>query len=106
MWANCLKTEKRNVGGHPKIETKIIQAINSYMRKKSHPAANRFLKRKDAYVRYRDITMINAYNNFKYKKHVCLTSFYKYMDKLYKKPHQETDLCDLCEYNKVCLKFY
>ena len=105
MWSNCLNREKRNKGGKPKLKSFFIHKINSHLTKNSEIAANRFLKLQKENAMYRSVTISDAYNNYKYKENISLSTFYKYIGKKFKKFHRLTDLCCYCELNKVNTKF-
>ena len=71
------------------------------MSNNSSIAANRYLKRHSTSVMYRNSTIIEAHRTFAFRKAVPFSSFYKYIEKKFKKPHRLSDLCDYCEENKV-----
>ncbi len=48
-------------------------------------------------VRYCNMSWVEAYNSFNSKDEIKFTSFKKYVDKIYKKPHRKTDLCGYCQ---------
>ena len=60
-------------------------------------------------VRYLNCSFKEAYRKFKFKKEICFTTFCKYIQKRYKKPHRLTDICRYCEYGlemkKEVIKF-
>ena len=48
-------------------------------------------------------TLIDMYNQFEHKNSLSFSSFYKYIDNRFKKPFTMSDLCSLCEKNRVSL---
>ena len=44
-----------------------------------------------------DVPINEAYESFIYKNELSFSSFYKYCEDKYKKPHRLTDLCEYCE---------
>ena len=77
--------------------------INKHVESISNVASNRTvynnrLDKEVTAVRYLNCTKREAYRSFKGNKEIGFTSFCKYMDKIYKKPHRITDICKYCEY--------
>ncbi len=101
LWKNCLVLNKRKLGGRPKLDAFLISKINSHISANSSIAANRYLKRQSTSVMYRNSTIIESHRTFAFRKVVPFSSFYKYIEKKFKKPHRLSDLCDYCEENKV-----
>ena len=83
-------------GGRHKIPNDLIRSINDHMKSISREASNRnitiwsgnpkkkFLKA----ARYSNISFIQAYHSFEYKKELNYSQFYKYIEPIYKKPHR------------------
>ena len=74
-------------------------------------AANRFLKKEQNFAYYSSFPLIECYTKFEHKNSLSFSSFYKYLGNKYKKAHGFSDLCSLCEKNKVffifiCMKSY
>ena len=76
------------------------------MKNISHNASNRLVclnpkqssEKETVSVRYLDRTLKEAYRCFKGNKSICFSTFCKYIEKRYKKPHHLTDICRYCEY--------
>ena len=99
MWKHCIDPNKRNKGGRPAIDNNTIRKLNIHIEKNSTVASNRFLKNECAF--YRHCAIKTEYETFSMKYKLSYSSFYKYMQKKYKKSHRLTDLCEYCELNKV-----
>ena len=106
MWTNCSNWHARNKGGRPKLEESIAENINYYMKKRSSPAGNRYLKKLKMNAMYRNSTYKTAFNEYPLKDKIRLSfsTFKKKICKRFKKPHRLSDLCDLCEQGKVKIK--
>ena len=106
----CLLYSYFNKGGRKKIKSYLKQSIEEHMQQKSSLAANRFKKKNECCVYYRDHPLLEIYGSFIDKKDISFSSFYKYMSSKYKKPHRMSEFCGFCEKNKVkfsliCLKY-
>ncbi|RNA02663.1 ubiquitin carboxyl-terminal hydrolase 7 [Brachionus plicatilis] len=99
MWQKCLNKNIRNIGGRKRLSSFFVDQIENHMKSISTIAANRFLKKKQTNAYYTSTSMLKAYQNFQYKD-ISYSSFYKYVDEKFKKPHRISDLCDYCENNK------
>jgi hypothetical protein len=125
-WQNCLDESERKLGGRPCTDRMIIEEINTHMESLSNTASCKTVKigkyaeristelhkpkRIDTTyeaVRYRQTTIKEAWKLFierrqhdKKMKSIPFTTFYKKIDKRFKKPFQLTDLCDYCEMGK------
>jgi len=75
------------------------------MESNSSIAANRYLKKIDKNAYYCNISLLEAYSKFDFiqsnRKPISFSTFYKYIDDKFKKPHRFSDLCDYCENYKV-----
>lgn len=71
------------------------------MKSLSEIAANRYLKKQKTSAYYCSVSLLQAYNEFEFRKDLSFSTFYSYVDAKYKKPHRISDLCDYCEKNKV-----
>ena len=100
MWKNCLNQAERNKGGRPPINDSLIENLNSHLTENSSIAANRYLKLAKTNAMYRQSTKLEAYRTFKQKHKLGLTSFKKYFEKKFKKPHR---VIILFEYRKTPL---
>ena len=49
-------------------------------------------------VRYLNCTLTEAYRSYKDNNEICFSTFCKYMEKRYKKPHRLTDICRYYEH--------
>ena len=101
MWNNCTNLEKRDKGGRPKINQTEIENINAHVGIGSTVASNRYLKKLKSCASYRQISIKKSFETFPRKSSLSFTTFYKYILKKYKNPHRLTDLCEMCELNKV-----
>lgn len=62
----------------------------------SHESSNRTVIIKDPItkmrvpcpVRYSDVSFLEAYNSFDFKDEISMSTFLKYIPKIYKKPHR------------------
>jgi hypothetical protein len=88
MWKNCTNGLARNKGGRPSIDNFLIEDLNRHLKENSSVAANRFLKRENTNVFYRNSTKIEAFKKYRYNKIISLTSFKKYFHRKFKKPHR------------------
>lgn len=128
LWKSCMKTSDRdlgldnyfliflfkivitnyhNLGGQPKISKDLAMAVNHHMKNVSQIASNRTVMvidsnkiKQNIPVRYSNISWIEAYKSFSYRNELSFSTFYKYIDKIYKKPHRKTDLCQYCHEGK------
>ena len=99
-------------GGRHSINNELIASINQHMEKISSEASYRTIKLCskisntyiDTLVRYCNVSKRKAYESFEYKNELCEASFNKYVEKIYKKPHRLTDLCDYCKIGLVLEK--
>ena len=105
LWKSCLIRNQRNKGGIPKLNQLLVNKIRCHLNKNSSIAANRYLKLQNENARYRHTTIIQAYNTFAEKDKLSFSSFYKYLENIFKKPHRISDLCDYCEHKKVKIIF-
>ena len=120
MWTNCLMNYSRKkgilnnsikillqinknyyIGGRKQINNALKRSIDMHLQNNSSIAANRFLKKQACCVRYRDGPLTQAFGTFPEKNLLSFSSFNKYVDCRYKKPHRFSDLCGFCEKNKV-----
>jgi hypothetical protein len=78
------------------------------MLKYSSVAANRYLKKCDSNAFYCNISLVEAYANFKSEilLDLSFSSFYKYVGEQFKKPHRFSDLCEYCENYKVKIFYF
>ena len=102
MWTSCLNINDRNQGGRPEISLLKVKQINDHLEKNSTVAANRFLKKLKVCANYRHLSLRESYQTMRNKEDVSYSTFYKKIQKKYKKPHRLSDLCRYCEVNKVC----
>lgn len=70
------------------------------MKSLSNIASNRFLKKKQTNAYYSTVSLLEAFDSFKFKEKICFTTFYNYIEDYFKKPFRFTDLCDYCEKKK------
>ncbi|CAF0729553.1 unnamed protein product [Brachionus calyciflorus] len=70
------------------------------MKSISSIAANRYLNKRQCNAYYCSASYLKAYESFAFKSHISYSSFFKYIDEKFKKPHRISDLCDYCEKNK------
>ena len=82
-------------------------AVNEHMMNISQEASNRTIIAKDCFknkkietVRYCNVSWLEAYFCFEYRDELSFSTFYKYVEKIYKKPHRKTDLCHYCHEGK------
>jgi hypothetical protein len=101
IWQKCDIGQTRNNGGRPMVKTTVINDINIYMNKISHPAANRYLIKLKKNARYRKGTYKDAFHTCPFKDKLALGTFRRKICKSFKKPHRISDLCDICEKGKV-----
>jgi hypothetical protein len=88
MWENCLNQAERNKGGRPSVKNCLIKSLNKHLKENSSIAANRYLKLAKTNVMYRQSTKLEAYRTFKQKNKLGITSFKKYFETKFKKPHR------------------
>jgi len=105
IWTSCSNWHARNKGGRPKLKENIAENINNFMKKRSSPAGNRYLKKLKMNAMYRNSTYKAAYNDYPLKGKIpfSFSTFKKKICKRFKKPHRMSDLCDLCEQGKVII---
>jgi hypothetical protein len=101
IWKKCDIGQTRNNGGRPGIKKSLINDINIYMNKISHPAANRYLIKLRKNARYREGTYRDAFHTCPFKDKLSLGTFRRKLCKSFKKPHRISDLCDICESGQV-----
>lgn len=89
------------LGGRKRINNKIILEIDRHMKSLSNIASNRYLKKAKSNAFYPTVSLLQAFNSFKFKNEICFTTFYNYVEDYFKKPFRLTDLCDYCEKKKV-----
>jgi hypothetical protein len=72
-----------------------------HLKNNSEIAANRYLKKQNSNAFYRKGTINDIYSSFEFKNNVSKSSFTKYKNRIFKKPHRASDLCDYCEIKSV-----
>ncbi len=77
MWKSCLDTTDRNQGGNTKIDAEIRTDIEMHLETLSHEAANRFLKKEQTNVCYREVPLIEAFQLFNLNDEISFSTFYK-----------------------------
>jgi hypothetical protein len=120
LWNSCLNTNERNLGriadlililkfyknfyfiGSCAIKPELQKAIQSFLIEKSTPAANRTASDRNGLVRavrYLDDNVLELYKSCPFKNEFSLSTFkkYKLREKIFKKPHRLSDLCEFCE---------
>lgn len=110
MWKNSAKSKERNKGGRKNIEKDLEKEINLFMESISRSSSYRFLKKQNTNAYIREKSFTEAYNLFNqsHGETISFSTFYKYVDEKFKKPHNMADLCDYCEvfrevYNELIL---
>ena len=53
------------------------------------------------FLRYRSVSLTEAYMTFCFKEEISFSTFCKKINKIYKKPHRLSDKCDHCEFGKA-----
>ncbi|CAF1001690.1 unnamed protein product [Brachionus calyciflorus] len=81
-----------------------IDEIESHLVNLSSIATNRFLKKEQTNAYYMSTSIEKAFQSFKYKEDISYSSFFKYTDDRFKKPHRISDLCDYCEKKKDLIR--
>jgi hypothetical protein len=89
-------------GGRKPLPNSNILAINRHMESMSSIAANRYLKKNKINAFYCSTSLVEAYSKFDLE--LSFSTFYKYVDDYFKKPHRLSDLCEYCEHYKTLKK--
>ena len=94
-----------NFKGRKPISKDIILSLNEHLQNNSNVASNRVIctnpkqtESNTVSVRYLNSSLKESYRCFDGKNSLCFSSYCKYIEKIYKKPHRLTDICRYCEY--------
>jgi hypothetical protein len=102
LWTRCRndRTMRANSGRFP-IAEDLVHSINEHMESISSQASNRTvcsaIDNQPIGVWYCSMSFRKAYQTFAYREELRYSTFFKYVQKKFKKPHRKTDICEYCD---------
>jgi hypothetical protein len=112
LWKKCLTMSKPKKRGRKNIPNDLQLAIQDHMETLSKINVNRLIKTSivneenikqkiDVPVKLRSETLQECYKSFPFNESLGFITFYKYIDKKFKKYSKFSDLCRICEFEKI-----
>jgi hypothetical protein len=107
LWSEAKLVKEPSKRGRKEIQVDLKIAIQEHLEKYSNVSSNRSIKfpigndeKTDIAVQHRNETLEIIYDNFPFKNEIKFSTFCKYIDKKFKKPHRLSDLCEYCEHGR------